>query len=603
MSSKPVHRLAAAICAVIAISYITIVCIVDFRTFPNVDEIAHFPSGLSHWEMNRFDMYRVNPPLIRMLATFPSWFCGDAAYFPLDRVTTDPRIRWEFQIGLSALGRLGLDYREFFWAPRLVCLVIGFSAFLILARFIWQQLGNTATILLFGFWLFNPEMINNAASICPDLGSMSFGVILALVGASYVRHPTKWKAIHFGLWFGLTLATKLIWLTGFLVYPFVCLIVFYLFPRRGRSWWSMSLIDLPCFWITSLLVLNSIYLFSGTGSSLGSFDFQSEVLTGQVHTAGATGNRFADTYLGKVPMPFPKDFLLGIDFLRYEVEQRYWSFLNGEWRFGSWTHYYLMTTLYKTPEPTICAALFGFVYLIIGVYRKCVSVELVSVSLFLAVPALVGFVAASCQGGFNHHHRYVISIYPAIFVFASMVSGQFSHRGDSQDGVRQVPERGFAHASVTFLGVTLMVLSSLSSLSCFPHFNTYFSTWCGGPEKGWKRLGYSNIEWGQDLLYVRDWIDSHTNCRPLLLDLDYLQTNPPLFDQSLGLPPKMPKNGSVHEVRKSISETQWWIISVKKLYNLPECNGLEYLQQIEPVEKIAYSYHVYRIDPLGVDEK
>jgi hypothetical protein len=63
-------------------------------------------------------------------------------------------------------------------------------------------------------------------------------------------------------------------------------------------------------------------------------------------------------------------------------------------------------------------------------------------------------------------------------------------------------------------------------------------------------------------------------------------------------PPQLPKGSSIDEVRKTITETEWWIISVKKLYNLPDHDGLEYLQQIEPVDKIAYAYHVYRIDPL-----
>jgi hypothetical protein len=76
-----------------------------------------------------------------------------------------------------------------------------------------------------------------------------------------------------------------------------------------------------------------------------------------------------------------------------------------------------------------------------------------------------------------------------------------------------------------------------------------------------------------------------------------------LFDVQTTDPPKLPKGASVDEVRRSITETQWWIISVKKLYNLPDQKGLEYLRQLQPVEKIAYAYHVYRIDPLPADSK
>jgi hypothetical protein len=87
--------------------------------------------------------------------------------------------------------------------------------------------------------------------------------------------------------------------------------------------------------------------------------------------------------------------------------------------------------------------------------------------------------------------------------------------------------------------------------------------------------------------------------RPLVMDLDYFGMNGELFGVPTSDPPQLPKGASIDDVRSSITETQWWIISVKKLYNLPGHDGLEYLQQIEPVDKIAYAYHVYRIEPLG----
>jgi hypothetical protein len=116
-------------------------------------------------------------------------------------------------------------------------------------------------------------------------------------------------------------------------------------------------------------------------------------------------------------------------------------------------------------------------------------------------------------------------------------------------------------------------------------------------------LGFSNIDWGQDILEVDKWLKAHPDRRPLVMDIDYFEMNGNLFDVPTSDPPQLPKGASVDEVRRSITETQWWIISVKKLYNLPDQEGLEYLQQLQPVEKIAYAYHVYRIDPLPADSK
>src|SRR5947209_7850609 len=38
---------------------------------PAIDEVGHLPSGLGHWQQGRFDLYHVNPPLVRMVAALP----------------------------------------------------------------------------------------------------------------------------------------------------------------------------------------------------------------------------------------------------------------------------------------------------------------------------------------------------------------------------------------------------------------------------------------------------------------------------------------------------------------------------------------------------
>ncbi len=41
---------------------------------PSIDEVGHLAAGLSHWQLGRFDLYHVNPPLVRMVAAVPVLF-------------------------------------------------------------------------------------------------------------------------------------------------------------------------------------------------------------------------------------------------------------------------------------------------------------------------------------------------------------------------------------------------------------------------------------------------------------------------------------------------------------------------------------------------
>jgi hypothetical protein len=107
--------------------------------------------------------------------------------------------------------------------------------------------------------------------------------------------------------------------------------------------------------------------------------------------------------------------------------------------------------------------------------------EVISMFLFLIIPAAVCFASVSPQGGFNHHHRYVLMIYPPMFALAAYIA--------SPVGVAllrfRLPLLGSQKHSIAVpLAVTLVALSAASSLRVHPYYTSYFNTLSGGPENG-----------------------------------------------------------------------------------------------------------------------
>src|SRR6185503_13187731 len=43
---------------------------------PNFDELGHLSAGLAIWKLGRFDLYNVNPPLVKTLAAIPAFVAG-----------------------------------------------------------------------------------------------------------------------------------------------------------------------------------------------------------------------------------------------------------------------------------------------------------------------------------------------------------------------------------------------------------------------------------------------------------------------------------------------------------------------------------------------
>lgn len=112
-------------------------------------------------------------------------------------------------------------------------------------------------------------------------------------------------------------------------------------------------------------------------------------------------------------------------------------------------------------------------------------------TLHLLLPALVWLVAMTLTA-LPFGIRYVLPIYPLLFVYASgLVASPYlpGHR------VRPWVVAGLAG------------LFALSSLWARPHYLPYFNALAGGPDRGIEWLDDSNVDWGQDLPALREWLD------------------------------------------------------------------------------------------------
>ena len=65
--------------------------------------------------------------------------------------------------------------------------------------------------------------------------------------------------------------------------------------------------------VIGIYVLNLGYLGEGSFTQLKEFHFRSELFSGSDDDRGVAGNRFAGSWLGEVPVPFPANYVIGLD--------------------------------------------------------------------------------------------------------------------------------------------------------------------------------------------------------------------------------------------------------------------------------------------------
>jgi len=133
-------------------------------------------------------------------------------------------------------------------------------------------------------------------------------------------------------------------------------------------------------------------------------------------------NRFINTWLGELPTPFPKNYLLGIDIQQHDFEDYGRpSYLRDQWRDHGWWYYYLYAVAIKVP---LGLWLLGILAII---SRRRHKVRPIADSqqptakardeFILLFPAIVIFVVVSSQTGFSEHMRYVLPVFPFFFVW------------------------------------------------------------------------------------------------------------------------------------------------------------------------------------------
>lgn len=489
------------------------------RNAPVMDELGHLPSGISHWKLGRFEMYRVNPPLVRSLAALPVLMTD--AKISWNTFSNRPYYRSEFPVGLEFFVANGDASFWYFTLARWACIPLSLLGGWVCWRWARDLYGTGPGLLALVLWCFSPNILAWSATICPDTGSAAVGVLAGYCFWKWLREPGWWRALLAGLTMGLAELTKTTWIVLFGLWPMLWLV--WRLKRSGdqehsplRGSWKQLAVML----LLALDVLNTGYGFEGTGTPLGEFRFISRSLGGpEAHTE--PGNRFRDSLLGSIPVPLPENYVRGIDVQKNDFEKGKWSYLRGEQRFGGWWYYYLYAMAVKLPLGTLL-----LVPVAIGLtFTRGAGTAGWRDELVLLIPAVTVLVLVSSQLGFNRYLRYVLPALPFLFIWISQAAVAWSPSAETGEDSAAASEGQATRGQPTGilnrdLVAKLMVLACViwsvaSSLWYFPHSMSYFNELGGGPLGGHAHLVDANIDWGQDLLELKRWMDEHPEARPM----------------------------------------------------------------------------------------
>lgn len=542
---------------------------------PVPEEVAQLPAGISHLQFGRYDLYRVNPPLVRMLAALPVLTVGaetDWREFP-----SSPYARPEFLVGDRFIEANGERSFWLFTIARWACLPLSLIGGYVCYRWAYLLFGPPAGILATTLYCFCPYILGHGQLISTDLAAAALGTVACYSFWRWLSMPSWTLALRTGCLLGIAELTKTTWLVLFPLWPF-CWLLWRLPQQRNVTSSSLrpELKQLVVILLLGILMINLAYGFEGSFKCLKDYKFISQTMCGPNPDSDGR-NRFAQSPIGVMPVPFPENYVLGIDVQKRDFERPKRSYLHGHWRLGGWWYFYLYALAVKLPLGMLALVLQSVIlHFCRSDYRTSWRNELL-----LLLPAAIVFTLVSSQTSFSHHSRYILPMIPFLIIAISRV-GRAINSFDIFNSIFMV----------FCLGWTVV-----SSLWIVPHSLSYFNEIAGGPTRGHYHLINSDIDWGQDYLYLRSWVEKNPTARPLYIA--YVGASQPrldAFDFRTGrnLLTGDPQPDHVILECTPALRPGFYAISV----NLLQSGDARFHQFLErtPIALAGYSIYIYRID-------
>ena len=595
MSTKPLNRQTNVICIILLMLQAILLVWSSYVHSPTHLEVFHLPAGLSHWELSRYDLCRVNPPLVRKVASLPVYLMPHKSDY--SSYVSGYFYRAEYGVGIDTMHANGTPFIWLVIVARWVCIPFILLGGYICYRWARELYGNVAGVVALLLWSFCPYILAHGSVITPDAHAAALGVTSAYLFWRWLKSPTWILTIFVGIMLGIAELSKF---TLIFFYPIgLFLWLTYRF-RFFRSWkWQSILreIYMGLVIITiSIFVINIGYEFENTIKPLSDYRFQTSFFSGipldEIPKTG--GNQYAETWLGKIPIPLPANYVYGLDLQKKDFEIGIFSYMCGEWKVGGWWYFHIYAMVIKLPLGTIGIFLGAMILTFCGKNFRSTWTD----EFFLLLPVVVIAIVLSQQSGIGLHSRYGLPLLPFLFVWSSKIAVLWSQK--------------FTIAKIAV--IVFLCWSVGSTLYFFPHVLTYCNEIVGGPRNAYKHLAKSDSSWGQDLLLLNTWLKKNPKVGELRMAFSG-PFDPRLAGLKFSLPP-VGRNGKEYydELPPALLGPQpgWFAIEVCFLLGgdpLSAANAkggwdepskrpgydLSYFQQFEPVDMIGYSIYIYHI--------
>lgn len=560
------------------------------------DEMPHIVAGYMNLTQLDFRLGTEHPPLVKQLAAFPMLFMDintPTGYFS----SGSKILSEEYPFNGLLLFKSGNDIGTIIFWGRIMIILLTMSAGFVVYVWTKEIFGDpVAGLIALILFALSPNILAHGRLTTLDMGVAAFSLFALYAWWKFVQSPTRKNLLISTILLGALHLSKF---SSLFFIPVFGLMALWAILFRKPKWKLWKRIQLYAGAFTLALVgsFAVVAIWYQVFNIRMPLDFQKEMINYYLDDDDLGGANLYHrlTYLADFPVLRPAvHYLLGIARLLLHNYYGHTTFFMGEID-EHWSEYFLITYLIKEPIAYQLLLLLSLTFagiLICKKYQKYqkkvsglvyeIQTKYDIVIAFLAIIAV--FLVMGSRSKMQIGIRYILPAFPYLY----MIMG-----GAIALGLKHLYETRARLAKISTVFVALCFSwAAIENIRIYPNYLAYFNQYIGGPKNAWHYTIDSNLDWGQNALRLRKYMDEHK--------IEKIKTecySGDLMDYYLG-------HDRYTKLDSAKTSASGWIVVPTYCIQMNSGNtGRDgarpsyhwLIDKYEPVEKIGHSLFVYKI--------
>lgn len=531
---------------------------------PTFDEVFHTARAYAYIRTGDLRMQQDHPPLVSVLAGLPLLLMPELT--PPQQIAhwNDAHL---YYFAHALFWELGHDVDKMLFLARFPIVLLGALLGAVVCRWSREAHHSTTAAAVAGLlYAGAPNLLAHTSLVTTDMAITATSFIALYMLWRYLRAPSLRRLLMAGLCAGLAVSAKL---SGLLILPAISLLV--LWRGRPETSWSVEPEGTcgepvrgtfnPRRWMGRVFSLGVLIAVAG-------------LVVWAIH--GFELRPWSTD--GGIPLP-AVTYLRNVQALIGHAERGHGAFLAGQVSAHGWWYYFPAVFLLKTPLPMVAL-------LSMAIWDTVRQKRLGGEIPWLLFP--VTYFGFAMSSSLNLGYRYILPIDPFLILYVSKLSALPGMRG-----------RKWASGATAALATACLC----RTVWLHPHYLAYFNLLAGGPAGGYRYLVDSNLDWGQDLKFLKRYLDERGVEE---IWLGYFGTADPSYYGLRYRPLLRPDSSGPAEGFFPLNPTPgWYAISATVLQGVywPEPDIFDWFRRHKPVATVGYSIFVYHVEKNPVQPK